>query len=169
MKRLWTALLLCLIAALPGFAQDASTEAEYENIRIKKVATAVEVTEKINVDGYLEEAAWKLAVPAAGFIQRRPFTGKPAPEATEVRFLYDDDNLYVGFFCFDSDSAHLTVNDMAKDFQTLRSDSIAITIDSTHEQRSNYYFRTNPVGAKADAQGIDGGMNYDWDGQSNPL
>ncbi len=52
---------------------------------------------------------------------------------------------------------------MAKDFQTLRSDSIAITIDSTHEQRSNFYFRTNPAGAKADAQGIDARMNYDWD------
>jgi hypothetical protein len=151
------------VTALPGFAQDAATEAEYETIRSKKVATAVRVTEQINIDGFLEEPAWKLAVPATGFIQRRPNTGKPAPEPTEVRFLYDNDNLYVGFFCFDSDAAHLTVHDMTKDFQLLRSDSIAITIDSTHEQRSNYYFRTNPVGAKSDAQGIDGGMNYDWD------
>lgn len=118
---------------LPALAQDAATEAEYEKIRLKKIATAVKINEKISIDGYLEEPAWKLAVPATGFIQRRPSTGKPAPEPTEVRFLYDEDNLYVGFFCFDSDTAHLTVNDMAKDFQTLRSDSIAITIDSTHD------------------------------------
>ena len=29
--------------------------------------------------------------------------GEPSEERTEVRFVYDDDFLYVGFICFDSD------------------------------------------------------------------
>ena len=63
---------------------------------------AVRITEKITLDGRLEEPSWKLAIPAANFIQLLPNNGEPSAERTEVRILYDDDNLYVGFVCFDS-------------------------------------------------------------------
>ena len=79
---------------------------DYEGIRQTKIVTALRINEKITVDGRLEEPAWQQALPAGDFIEQRPRTGQPASERTEVRFLYDDDNLYVGAICFDSDMAH---------------------------------------------------------------
>ena len=48
------------------------------------------------MDGRLDEAVWNQATPATGFILREPTEGAPAPEATEVRFLYSHDAIYVG-------------------------------------------------------------------------
>ena len=62
-----------------------------------KSVTAVRVDgSSPRIDGRLDEAEWATATPATGFILREPTEGAPAPEATEVRFLYTHDALYVG-------------------------------------------------------------------------
>ena len=123
------------------------------------------ITEPITLDGHLEEPAWKLAIPATDFVQRTPRAGAPSAERTEVRFLYDDTNLYVGFTFFDSDAAHMIVNQLQKDFDSSVTDSASVTIDSLHDRRSGFIFTTNPVGAKRDIQiSGNGGTNIDWDG-----
>ena len=40
--------------------------------------------------------------PATGFIQQEPLMGEPSTERTKVRILYDDENLYLSVYCFDS-------------------------------------------------------------------
>ena len=55
----------------------------------------------IDLDGRLEEEAWWSASPATGFRQREPLEGVPATEETEVRVLYDSDNLYIGILARD--------------------------------------------------------------------
>ncbi len=109
MKSLVQILAIALIALVPAFGQGrgngnngpaasngAPVELDYEAIRLERVATAIRITEKITLDGHLEEPAWKLAIAATNFLQWSPRHGEPSPERTEVRFLYDDDNLYVG-------------------------------------------------------------------------
>ena len=51
----------------------------------------------------LDEAVWLRAVPAAGFLQQDPDNGAPVTERTEVRVLFDRENLYLGVWCFDSE------------------------------------------------------------------
>src|ERR1700675_784526 len=87
----------------------SSSSIDYETVHLSKVATAVRIREKITLDGQLEEGAWKLATPATDFVQQKPHTGELATQRTETRFLFDDDNLYVGFTCFDADVAHSVV------------------------------------------------------------
>ena len=58
--------------------------------------SAVRVHEAVRVDGLLDDPVWSRAEPASGFRQREPKEGEAATEATEVRVLYDDSNLYVG-------------------------------------------------------------------------
>jgi hypothetical protein len=167
-------LALCLIAVLPALAQDApgaaagapqspAPEIDYETAHLSRVATAVRTTERIVIDGRLDEPAWELAPPAKDFIQKVPFTNRPESERTEVRFLYDGDNLYIGVFCFDSDPSSIAVNDLEKDFSFRGSDNIQIAFDSLYDRRSAFSFRTNPAGARADAQVIDNVINHDWD------
>ena len=49
---------------------------------------------------------------------RRTAWDLPSTERTEVRFLYDDDNLYVGVICFDSEPDKLVImaNQIARFF-----------------------------------------------------
>ena len=68
-----------------------------------KVVTAVRLnpTQRIRLDGRLDEPIWQIASPATDFIQRELDFGAPATQRTEVRFCYDERNLYVGARCFD--------------------------------------------------------------------
>jgi hypothetical protein len=169
-------LAICLAFASSAFSQDRpdaapaerralSTDSDYEAVRLSRVVSAVRTTETITIDGLLDEAAWERAGPATDFIQQRPRPGEPATERTEVRFLYDDDNLYVGVFCFDSDPDRLVVNSLQKDFATQESDGITLLIDSLHDRRSGFTFIANPAGAKRDVQLFnDGSGTPDWDG-----
>jgi hypothetical protein len=172
MKTALHVLALSLIAVLParvqaaaaaGGPQVAEPEIDYETAHLSRIATAVRTTERMVVDGRLDEPAWELAPPAKDFVQKVPFTGRPESERTEVRFLYDDDNLYIGVFCFDSDPSSIAVNDLEKDFNFRGSDNIQIAFDSLYDRRSAFSFRTNPAGARADAQVIDNVINHDWD------
>jgi hypothetical protein len=137
---------------------------DYETARFDKVVTAVRIHETITLDGHLDEPAWQLAAPATDFTQwGRP--GLPATNRSEVRFLYDDDNLYVGFDCWDKNIARRVVNELQEDFNFRATDGISVIIDSLHDRRSGFNFGTNPAGARRDAQiSNDGRSNNDWDG-----
>ena len=132
-------------------ARSRLAEADYETERLKRIVTAVRVTEKITLDGRLDEPAWKLAVPMTDFIQRIPHTGELSEERTEVRVIYDGANLYVGVSAFDSRPA-LVVKELKKDFDINGTDLIQVIIDSLHDGRSGFSLSTNPAGAKRDNQ-----------------
>src|SRR5262245_829350 len=114
----------------------------------------------------MEEPAWQLAIPGTDFLQTRPTAGAPARERTEVRLLYDDENLYAGVYCYDSDPKHITLNSIQEDYPFNESDNVTIIIDSLHDLRTGFSFNFNPGGAKRDTQVFnDGGSNSnDWDG-----
>src|ERR1700761_8111555 len=61
------------------------------------VPTAVAVARigPVLLDAKLDEAAWAAAKPITEFTQVDPDEGKPASQRTEVRFLYDEDALYI--------------------------------------------------------------------------
>lgn len=140
---------------------------DYRTAYRERVVTALRVEEPIIVDGELDEPAWGRAQPAGNFIQKLPRTGEPASEATEVRLLYDDQNLYVGVFCYDSAGpSGIVVNDITRDFFTLDSDGFQIVLDTFDDNRNSFLFGTNPKGGRFDMQiGADGDAgNTDWDG-----
>src|SRR5206468_308570 len=65
-------------------------------------AVAIRRNGPVTVDAKLDEPAWSAATPVTDFTQSDPDEGKPASERTEVRFLFDDDALYVGARMFDA-------------------------------------------------------------------
>jgi hypothetical protein len=162
-----------VLAPPAAFAQTADPRApgaappalDFETIRQSKVVNAVRTSQPITLDGRLDEEAWNTAPAAADFLQLRPDNGAPAREQTEVRILYDDENIYVGVICFDSDPARITLNSIQRDFNTFESDGVTIVFDSLHDRRSGFSFTSNAAGAKRDQQlSNDGQGNPDWDG-----
>jgi hypothetical protein len=100
MTRVLCVLVICLVPAVPGFAQ--SVEIDHEAIRTTRIITAIKITERITLDGRFDEPTWAQAPAVGEFVQKLPNNDASASERTEARFVYDDDNLYIGVVCFDS-------------------------------------------------------------------
>jgi hypothetical protein len=145
-----------------GTADDVDYAALRKERRIQAVRTPLTVT----LDGTLDEAAWRDAPIATGFLQTEPNEGEPATEHTEVRVLYDDQHLYVGVTALDSAPNDIIVSDLKKDFDPGTSDAFELILDTFHDERNGYMFATNAMGAKWDAQMVNEGrdINSNWDG-----
>ena len=90
------ALYLTWALVLPLTAAAAPQDFDVEAVRASKRVAAVRTAEPIVVDGVLDEAAWSLAEPAVDFHQQFPDEFAPATERSTVRFLYDNEMLYIG-------------------------------------------------------------------------
>jgi hypothetical protein len=147
------------------FTTALSGEIDYESARHERRLKPMKTTERIMVDGRLEEASWSQTDVAGNFIQNEPQVDQPASEATEVRILYDHENLYIGILARDSEPERVIVNDLKKDFERDRGDTVEIVLDTFHDQRNGYLFATNAAGAKWDAQMTNEGRQIDanWD------
>ena len=88
----------------------------------------------IRVDGRPDEAAWAGAVPIVHLSQIDPTEGNPVTERTEVRFLYDDDALYVGGALFDS--RPVTTRLARRDSDIPDSDFFVVLLDSYHDHQT---------------------------------
>jgi hypothetical protein len=133
----------------------------------QKRAQAVRVPNgSITVDGQLNEAVWQTAPPARDFVQQQPREGTPATESSEVRFLYDDDNLYVGGRYIEREVEKLVVNELKRDFVARDGDLIVLLLDTFSDRLNAYNFQTNPGCALRDSQSSDDGryINANWDG-----
>ncbi|HEU0053454.1 MAG TPA: hypothetical protein VFQ39_09770, partial [Longimicrobium sp.] len=77
--------------------QPASNGGRHRGAHAERPAVkAVARTAAVVVDGKLDEAMWATAPAASGFTQQDPHEGQPATQPTEVRFVYDNDALYIG-------------------------------------------------------------------------
>src|SRR4051794_772110 len=62
--------------------------------------TAYRINTEINFDGNPDETIWQSAQHINNFTQRELHFGEPASEKTEAAILYDNNNLYIGVWCY---------------------------------------------------------------------
>jgi len=126
----------------------------------------------INLDGLLNESAWGKAEPITDFTQRELIEGASATEKTEVRVVYDEENLYIGVICFDSEPEKIIHKELKLDGDIINDDRIDIAIDTYHDKRMGFFFVVNPNGARLDATFLSSNrvkkgespVNIEWDG-----
>ncbi len=127
MKTLYVILLILAFSALIVAAQPNKTEElpEHEVLR---------TAEDIKVDGRLDEAVWSMA---PGITLRFPWEDvTQEKQSTIVKLLWDDDNLYVGYDCQDTE---ITAVLDTHDDPVYRDDCVEIFI-SPDEQRVGFYY-----------------------------
>ena len=90
------------------------------------VAAAVE---GIRVDGVLDDGEWSRATPIGPLVQRDPVEGAPASETTEVRVVFDRDNLYFGISCRDRTPSAIVATQLGRDAGLDVDDWIVIVLD----------------------------------------
>jgi hypothetical protein len=88
-------LLLLTCFATIFFCYGFSQQAVPKNLPAKRT------TSGFKIDGNLEEAAWKEAIPATNFVEWRPNFGaiEDTTTRTEIYLLYDNTSIYVGGYC----------------------------------------------------------------------
>jgi hypothetical protein len=140
------------------------------------VAHAVRVSARLSIDGKLDEAAWNSATPITAFRQSRPDDGQPSTLATEIRFLFDDEALYVaaklgepgGKAAIRAPLARrdqlLASNGDNGSFNSLTTDKIAIAIDPYHNHLDEIWFEINPAGVRGDRLNGDPSWDPVWEG-----
>ena len=116
-------------------------------------ADAVRRTAPIVLDGKLDDEAWKDATPIINFTQVDPDEGKPASQRTEMRFLFDDDALYIGAKMFDTAGRKGIRTSLVRRDQMFNSDYIEIVIDGFHDHLGRAFFDVNPSGSIQDQLG----------------
>src|SRR5438445_13488116 len=95
--------------------------------------------EGIRVDGVLDEAAWARATPIGPLLQRDPKEGAPASEETEIRVLFDADNLYFGIRCHDRTPSAIVSTQLARDADLEADDRITVVIDPFFDHRNGFF------------------------------
>ena len=127
---------------------------------------ALYFTDDLQLDGRLDEDAWLKAPANSEFVQAEPYEGTPATEKTEVRVLYDDQNLYFGVRCLDSEPEGIVLSSRRYDFDFVQTDSFALAISPYNDSRSGFLFSVTPEGAQRDIQIDQNGLATEssWDG-----
>ena len=124
--------------------------ADYQQRAARTIVTAPEQSdaaktldkaENLYTDGKLDEAEWQSAPPADQFVQQQPREGAPAtPEhQSEIRFLYDDEYLYIGATFYENEPNKLVVNELKRDFNARAGDLYVVVLDTFLDKRP-YFF-----------------------------
>ncbi len=114
------------------------------------------------VDGRLAEPEWAAAPASTAFTQKFPAEKAPPTEATAVRVLYDDDDLYIGVDC--EQVAAPVVGRLARRDRAVESDRVEIDIDSRHDRVSAFHFEVNAAGVLVDGVRYDDTeLSLEWD------
>lgn len=102
-----------------------------------------------------------------GFITRYPFDGLPGSERTVVYLGYDDKNLYAIWYCYDADPRLLRAPVRRRDNIPDEDDSVALQLDTFHDQQHLQGFQASVNGAINDGTytegvGWDLSNDFDW-------
>ena len=132
--RILIAVVVCLACvSAPVWGQ--SPEAEVPAIAEASARPSIQpskVDEKPRVDGFLDEPFWQGAQVVGEFHQQRPFTGDPASQSTEVRIVYTQKALYIGFICHDDDPSSIVRRILGRDADVSADDSFTVVLAPSH-------------------------------------
>ena len=123
-------LLILVLATVAAFSQPLK---EY---RINRAPS------RIVIDGKLDDAAWRAAPSMGDFVFNTYTAGEK--EQTEAKLLWDDENLYVSWYCRDR---HISAYEKRRHGPVSRDDCVEIFVGPNPAKVKNYYtFEINAIG-----------------------
>ncbi len=133
----------------------------------KREPLAIKAKNPIDIDGWLNESIWRQAPDASIFIQRDSYEEDSGGIETIVKILFDDEYIYFGFICNDSEPEKLQAETMKVDGDLRETDSVYILFDRPDDPENFAYFSTNFIGTKSEGKITKDGqiINPGWDGE----
>ena len=116
------------------------------------------------IDGILSDSVWAKATFVDSFVQTDPQDNATPTQHTEFAVLYNNDGLYIGIRCYDTEPEKIVARLSRRD-EWVESDIVSIEIDSYHQGRNAYNFSVNAAGVKGDAYLGENTFDEDWNGE----
>lgn len=152
------ALSWCLLLATASLsAQTPATSA-----KAKPTYATVRVDRPVRLTGLLDDPLWATASTIELPYEFQPGENTPAPVRTEVRSLYDADNLYIGIRCFDPQPGEIRANFSDRD-RIYTDDFVVVIIDTYNDYQRGYELVVNPYGIQGDLMMSSGGEDMSFD------
>jgi Domain of unknown function (DUF5916)/Carbohydrate family 9 binding domain-like len=101
------------------------------------------------IDGKLDDDAWKTALKFTDFKTYKPDYDKEPSQKTEAYFLYDAENFYFAFRCYDTDPGLIKANISKRDGM-FEDDCVALCLDTFSDAQNAYLLFVNPLGIQGD-------------------
>ncbi len=135
---------LVLVTTSQGFAQK-----NLENTISKEVTAVRADSDAIRLDGRLDESIWTTAPTMSNFIQKEPVEGGTPTDLMTVKFLYDDDALYVGAHMY-AQSREWIQAPLGRRDDIRLGEYIMISLDTFLDRRTAYTFGVTASGVRLD-------------------
>ena len=113
-------------------------------------AARIEAREAPAIDADLSDPSWAKAHVITEFKQLMPDPGGVPSERTELRIMFDQNNLYFGIHSYDSEPDQVIVRSMSRDGEVTSGDNIQIALDPGLTRRNSYVFMIGPSGGRWD-------------------
>ena len=123
------------------------------------------ISEKIILDGELNESIWETADVADNFSMILPQDDRKATQFSEIRMAYDDKNIYLAVIFFNNSvKGDYVVESYKRDFSFGKNDNFIVAIDPFNNMNTGFAFGLNAYGAQWDGTMFDGrSVDLNWD------
>jgi len=153
-------LFLSIIIGINPLSSSAQ-ELEKRSVFVKKIS------DKIQLDGILDEVIWDQAEIATDFWQMFPTDSLRSTNTTTVKLLYDDTHIYIGAKAIGI-GADFMVSSLKRDFSARSNDNITFLFDTFRDGQNAFLFGVNAYGVQREGLISDrgvaiSGFNLTWD------
>ncbi len=135
-----------------------------------KAFTALRITNPPEIDGLLNDEAWKNKPVATNFVMLEPGDGNPSREThpTRVKVVYDDEAIYIAAYMKDNEPNRILRQFTQRD-NIEQSDFFLIDINTYNDGENQTRFAITSAGALADAKMTGNNEDYSynvvWEGE----
>ena len=137
-----TGLLLCPSSVMAQVAPN--------NGQMQATAVRVPSDSTIRLDGRLDEVVWRAAPPLSKFVQKEPNEGAPPTERMEIRFVYDEDALFVGARMHSASGPAAIQAPLGRRDEVAQAEYLLVALDTYFDRRTAYCFGVTAAGVRLD-------------------
>ena len=152
MRRTRKSVFIILAGIFSGLIFPGSTAAQQAGLPSRDIdLNAMRLMGGINfnLDGQILEEFWSSAIPITDFTQQEPVEGGVPSEETEIRVVFDEDNLYIGVIIYD-DPEGILAYQRERDASLGTDDRFMWILDTFLDGRTGYFFEINAAGLMGD-------------------
>lgn len=150
MKFLLTSLFLFLSQLAISQNLDSTISNDTSSLNYTPEITISKIpNDKIEIDGELNEEEWETAVKINNFYEVDPGDNIKPEVNTSVLMCYDENNLYIGFICYEDNTDKIRKTLTRRDAM-YDDDFAGVIIDTYGEGKQAYELFVNPYGIQGD-------------------
>ena len=131
----------------------------------KSIMNAYRIDHPLDIDGKMDNPIWLKAEPVELKYEVTPGENTPARQKTFVRALYDENYLYFGFQCLDTNPEEIRANISDRD-KIFQDDWVFVAIDTYGDFQRSYEMVVNSYGIQGDLlatiNGEDASIDWIW-------